>query len=152
MDQEMKRLLKKSLSIDVDGNTTFHCPEDCGQPERHIHWKKGKRVISISMADENKILMESVPLYYHNFNRVFGKEMQAALPEYGPHDISIDLIPDGKLPQAKLYPMSQDELELLREYINEMMRNGKIQPESGTIGCPVFFVQEKTGKMRFVVN
>ena len=48
--------------------------------------------------------------------------------------------------------MSQDELQLLRKYIDEMLANGKIQPGSGALGCPVFFVKEKTGKMRLVVD
>ena len=48
--------------------------------------------------------------------------------------------------------MSQDELQLLREYIDEMLANGKIQPGSGALGCPVFFVKEKTGKMRLLVD
>ena len=56
-----------------------------------------------------------------------------------------------QLPAAKLYPMSQDELQLLRKYINEMLANCKIQPGSGALSCPGFLVKEKTGKMRLVV-
>ena len=48
--------------------------------------------------------------------------------------------------------MFQDELQLLREYIDEMLANGKVQPGSGALGCPDFFVKEKTGKMRLVVD
>ena len=96
--------------------------------------------------------MENVPLHYQKFKKVFSKEMQSELPEHGPQDIAINLLSDAQLPPAKLYPMSQDELQLLREYIDEMLANGKIQPGSGALGCPVFFVKEKTGKMRLVVD
>ena len=33
-----------------------------------------------------------------------------------------------------------------------MLANGKIQPGSSALGCPVFFVKEKTGKMGLVVD
>ena len=59
----------------------------------------------------------------------------------------MNLLPDTQLPAAKFYAMSQDELQLLREYIDEMLENGKIQRASGALRCPVFFVKENTGKM-----
>ena len=78
--------------------------------------------------------------------------MHSKLLEHGPPDIAINLLPDAQLPEAKLYLMSQDELQLPREYIDEMLANCKIQPGSGSLGCPVFFVKENTGKIRLVVN
>ena len=89
---------------------------------------------------------------YQKLEKVFGKEMQFELPEHGPQDIAINQLPDAQLPAAKLYPMSRNELQLPREYIDEMLANGKIQPGSGALGCPVFFAKAKTGKMRLVVD
>ena len=71
--------------------------------------------MSISVSEENKLLIENVPLHYQKFEKVYGKKMQSELPEHGPQDIAINLLPDAQLPAAKLYPMSQDELQLLRE-------------------------------------
>ena len=114
----------------------------------------GKRVfcISTSIDDKNTLLNASVPAFYHEFEKVFGKEMQSALPEHGPQDCAIDLLPNTEPPSGKLYPMSQDELPLLCEYIEEMVATGKIRPGKGHAGCPVFFVKEKTGKMCLVVD
>ena len=112
----------------------------------------GIRIMTISIEEENKILMENVPIFYTEFHKVFGKEMQTELPEHGPQDIAINLLPNSELPAAKLYPMSQDELQVLKEYIEEMMKHGKIQEGSGSAGSPVFFVKEKTGKLRLVVD
>ena len=78
--------------------------------------------------------------------------MQCELPEHGPQDIAINLLSDAQLPAAKLYPMSQDELQLLRKYIEEMLTNSKIQPRYGALGCPVFLVKEKTGKMQLDID
>ena len=114
--------------------------------------EEGKRVMSTSTPDSDKILLEDVPVLYHEFSKVFGKEMQMALPQHGPQDIFIDLMPNTDPPSGKLYPMSQDELALLREYLEEMVMFGKIRPGKGTAGSPVFFVKEKIGKIRLVVE
>ena len=103
---------------------------------------EGKRVFSISVStdDKNTLLEAGVPALYHEFEKVFGKEMQSALPEHGPQDCAIDLLPNTEPPSGKLYPMSQDELQLLREYIEDMVATGKIRPGKGHAGSPVFFV------------
>ena len=49
------------------------------------HWSlEGKRVFSISIStdDKNTLLEAGVPAFYHEFEKVFGKEMQSALPEH----------------------------------------------------------------------
>ena len=104
------------------------------------------------MSDDNKLLMENVPLHYQKFEKVFGKEMQSELPEHGSQDIAINLLPDAQLPAAKRYSMSQHELQLLKDYIDEILANGKIQPRSGALACPAFFVKGKAGKMGLVVD
>ena len=113
-----------------------------------------KRVFSIlaSANDKNTLLEAGVPAFYHEFEKPFGKEMQSALPEHGPQDCAIELLPDTEPPSGKLYPMSQDQLKLLREYIEEMVSTGKIRPGKGHAGSPIFYVEEKTGKMRLVVD
>ena len=80
---------------------------------------EGKRVFSISVSadDKNTLLEAGVPAFSHEFEKVFGKEMQSALPEHGPQKCAIDFLPNTEPPSSKLYPMSQYELQLLREYI-----------------------------------
>ena len=114
----------------------------------------GKRVFSISVsAEDKKTLLEAgMPAFYHEFEKVFGEQMPSALPEHGPQDCAIELLPNTEPPSGKLYPMSKDELQLLREYIEEMIATGKIRPGKGHAGSPVFFVKERTGKMHLVVD
>ena len=112
----------------------------------------GAQVMSISIVDENKILIENVPRHYTEFSQVFGKEMQSELPEHGPQDIAINLLHHSELPAAKLYPMSHDELQVLKEYVEEMLKTGKIQVGSGAAGSAVFFVKETIGKLTLVVD
>ena len=104
---------------------------------------EGKRVFSISVSadDKNTLLKAGVPAFYHEFVKVFGKEMRFVLPEHRPQDSAIDLLPNKEPPSGKQYLMSQDELQLLREYIQEMVMTSKIRLGKGHAGSPVFFVK-----------
>ena len=62
--------------------------------------------MSISAADSDKILLQDVPVFYHECGKVIGKEMQMALPQHGPQDISIDVMSNNKPPSGKLHQMS----------------------------------------------
>ena len=96
--------------------------------------------------------MSKLPPEYQNFAEVFGQEAQSALPEHGDHDMRIELEPGKILPSGRLYPLSRDELELLKEYLEEMVRNGKIRPRKGRAGAPIFFAKQPNGKLRIVVD
>ena len=73
--------------------------------------------------------------------------------EHSPWDIEIDLEPGKQLPSSYLYPLSHNELEALREYINEILKTGKIKPSKGSAEVPVFFVLKTHGRgLRVVVD
>ena len=73
--------------------------------------------------------------------------------EHSLWDIEIDFEPGKQLPSGYLYPLSHNELEALREYINEILKTGKIKPSKGSAGVPVFFVLKMHGKgLRVVVD
>ena len=93
-----------------------------------------------------------LPPQYRQFAEVFSQERIHSLPAHGPHDMEIDLV-DGKQPPAgHLYPLSKDELDLLKEYLDEMLRTGKIRPSKGAAGAPIFFAKQPSGKLRIVVD
>ena len=58
------------------------------------------------MDDKNTHLDASVPAFYHEFEKVFGKEIQSALPEHGQQDCAIELFPNMEPPSGKVYPIS----------------------------------------------
>ena len=55
-------------------------------------------------------------------------------------------------PSGKLYPLSPDELELLKEYLDEMLKNGNIRPSKSSAGAPIFFAKQANGKWQIVVD
>jgi len=109
-------------------------------------------VMQITRAENLQGLAERLPTQYRDFVRIFGKEAQAALPAHGEQDMNIDLKAGKQPPSGKLYPLSPDELELLKEYLDEMLQNGKIWPIKHSASAPIFFTEQANGKLRIVVD
>jgi len=78
-------------------------------------------VMQITAAENLQGLAERLPTQYRDFERIFGKEAQAALPVHGEQDMTIDIELGKQPPLVKLYPLSPDELKLLKEYLDEML-------------------------------
>jgi len=55
-------------------------------------------------------------------------------------------------PSGKLYPLSPDELELLKEYLDEMLKNEKIRPSKSSTGGTIFVAKQANGKLRIVID
>ena len=54
--------------------------------------------------------------------------------------------------KGKVYLLSREEREEVREFIREQLRNRYIQPSKSPQTVPVFFVGKKDGKKRMVQN
>jgi len=108
--------------------------------------------MQITAVENLQGLAERLPTQYRDFVRIFGKEAQAALPAHGEQDMTIDLEPGKQPPSGKLYPLSPDELELLEEYRDEMLKNVKIRPGKSSARAPIFFVKQANGKLQIVVD
>jgi len=52
--------------------------------------------------------------------------------------------------KRKVYPLSREEREEVREFIWEQLRKGYIQPSKSPQMVPVFFVGKKDGKKQMV--
>ena len=54
---------------------------------------------------------------------------------------------EGFVPRkGKVYPLSREEREEVREFIKKQLRKGYIQPSKSLQTAPVFFVGKKDGK------
>jgi len=66
--------------------------------------------------------------------------------------MTIDLKAGKQPPSGKLYPLSPDELELPKEYLDEMQKNGKIRPSKSSASSPIFLAKQANGKLWIVVD
>jgi len=109
-------------------------------------------VMQITAAENLQGLAQRLPTQYRYIVRIFGKEAQTVLPAHGEQDMTIDLEPGKQPPSRKLYNLSADELELLKDYLGEMLKNGKIRASKSSAGAPIFFAKQANSKWRKIVD
>jgi len=67
-----------------------------------------------------------------------------------PWDHAINLREDFVLKKGKVYILSRDKKEEVREFVKEQLRKGYICPSKSPQILPVFFVGKKDRKKRMV--
>ena len=73
----------------------------------------------LSLNPEDPIFEERVPAHYHEYKDVFDKKDFDQLPERRIWDHVIELTPDFKPIDCKIYPLSPKEQPALQEFIEE---------------------------------
>jgi len=81
---------------------------------------------------------------------VFGKKQSERMPTRKLWDHAIDMKEGFVLRKGKVYLLSREEREEVREFVKEQLRKGYIQPSKSPQTAPVFFVGKKDGKKRMV--
>ena len=124
------------------------------------------RIMKISLEDVNKALRGKIypdpgtilPTQYREFTDVFSAKSANTLP---PHrkgiDHAIDLIPekDGKEPEppfGPLYPMTKDELIVLKKLLTDLADKNFIRISNSPAAAPVLLVKKPGGGVRFCVD
>ena len=101
----------------------------------------------VSTADPpDKDPLEAVPLEFRQFIGIMSKKAADALPEHRPYDCKIDLKEGETAPWGPIYPLSEVELQTLREWLKEMERTGKIKRSTSPTGSPILFVPKPHGR------
>ena len=81
---------------------------------------------------------------------MFGKKQSERMPTRKVWDHAIDIKEGFILKKEKVYPLSREEREEVREFVKEQLRKGYIQPSKSLQTAPVFFVGKKDGKEQMV--
>jgi len=89
---------------------------------------------------------------YQDYADIFSEEKINVLPKYTEYDPRIDLVLGSDLPRHHIFPLTVRELQVLKEYINEMEQSGKIRRSSSPIGAPILFVLKRDGTLRLCVD
>ena len=99
-----------------------------------------------SEEEAKKLVLER----FHRWIKVFGKKQSERMPMRKLWDHTID-VKEGFMPRkGKVYPLSREEREEVREFVKEQLRKGYIQPFKSPQTALVFFVGKKDGKKRMV--
>src|SRR5437667_1473928 len=123
--------------------------------------KRDHEIFAITMEDIEKALEPKsyadprpfVPEEYHDLIDVFERQNADELPPHREgYDIGIELEP-GKNPNfGPLYSMSREELQVLRQYLDEHLAKGFIRPSRSPFASPVLFAKKPGGGLRFCID
>jgi len=91
-----------------------------------------------------------VPEKFHEWIKVFGKKQSERMPTRKLWDHAIDVKKGFVLRKGKVYPLSREEREEVREFVKEQLRKGYIRLSKSPQTALVFFVRKKDGKKRMV--
>ena len=99
-----------------------------------------------SKAEAKKLVLEK----FHKWIKVFGKKQLERMPTRKLWDHVIE-VKEGFIPRkGKVYPLSREEREEVREFMKEQLRKGYIRLSKSPQTALVFFVGKKDGKKRMV--
>ena len=87
----------------------------------------------------------------HKYKEVFRSELPDGLPPERLVDHEIEVEKGLKPPHRPLYQLSPAELKACKEYVESLLKKGKIRRSKSPYGAPLFFVKE-ADKLRGVVD
>jgi len=132
------------------------CLEECTKFETNpfsltwdesvLHEKETRLVGYVSTVEENMDPLADVPREFRQYLVIMGKEADDALPQHCPYDCKIELKEGATAPWGPIYPLSEVELQTLREWLKEMEKTGKIKRSTSPVGSPILFVPKTNGR------
>ena len=102
------------------------------------------------MAKSEAEAKKLVPEKFHRWIKMFGKKQLERMPTRKVWDHAIEVKKGFVLRKGKMYPLSREEREEVREFMKEQLRKGYIQLSKSPQTVLVFFVGKKDGKKRMV--
>lgn len=93
-----------------------------------------------------------VPREYHDLLEAFSKQKADQLPPHRPFDHTIPLEEGKSPPWGPIYSLSEKELAVLRDYLDENLKKGFIVPSESPAGAPILFVKKKDESLRLCVD
>jgi hypothetical protein len=123
---------------------------NCKQPDVQLFQLDIAEILEITQDPSPDL--PKVPQEYHEFSKVFSKEEADKLPEHRPYDHKVTLQPDSTPPWGPIYSLSPEELQVLRQYIDDNLRKGFIRASQSPCAAPILFVKKPDGSLRLCVD
>ncbi len=111
-----------------------------------------RAMLKVGAGKLEKSTEEMVPAFYHQYLKTFDRTEAETLPPHRPYDCKLELEEDFKPKNAPVYPMSELELRVLKEYIDGLVKKGYIRPSDSRMASPLFFAKIGNGEIRPVVD
>jgi hypothetical protein len=89
---------------------------------------------------------------YHDFLDLFSKEKADILSSHRKHDHRIELKEDKTHEYALLYNMSEEELLLIKKYLQKHLNKNFIESSTASYASLILFAKKLDEELRFCVN
>jgi hypothetical protein len=93
-----------------------------------------------------------IPKEYDKFQELFQTKEKPLLPEYGPYDHEIPILPGKEPKYMPLYQLSEKESAVLRAYINDNLKKGYIRHSNSPAGYPILYHKTTSWIMIFTIQ
>jgi hypothetical protein len=97
-------------------------------------------------------IAERLPERYRQWASVFSEQEINRLPDHTEYDHKIQQVDGAQPPFGPIYPLSEKELQALREYLRKEVAAGKIMESKSPAGAPIIFVPKPDGSLRLCVD
>ena len=95
----------------------------------------------------------SIPTEYYDFADVFSPELTSELPEHTRiNDHAIKLVDNWQPPYGPIYSIGSIELETLKTYIENNLKNGFIRLSKSPARAAIFFDKKSDSSLRLCVD
>ena len=104
---------------------------------------------SLRIDEEGNVTLEiprKIPWQYRDYKSVYNGEYSVDIPPHRSFDHAIDMVEGKEPPWGPIYALSEKELQVLREYLDTMLKSGKIRPSKSPAGAPILFVPKDHGR------
>lgn len=125
---------------------------------RKIGYLHAKNTKSQEIAQEvisqqkEETFKEKFPKGFEQFKPLFNDKKGDRVPETRPYDHAIELKPDWKPIDAKVYPLPPAEDKALKKWIDHNQQVGYISPSKLPISSSFFYVKKKDGSLRPTID
>jgi len=114
--------------------------------ESVLHEKEARLIGYVSAVEGDSDPLANIPREFQQYLGIMGKEAADALPQHRPYDCKIELKEGATVPWGPIYPLSEVELQTLREWLKEMEKTGKIKRSTSPAGSPILFIPKPNGR------
>jgi hypothetical protein len=110
------------------------------------------RALAKNHAEDDDDLQKIVPPEYHDYLPLFKEAIANKLPSHRPYDHKIPLREGFVPPFGPRYPLSREELEALKTWLEENLEKGFIRRSSSPAVSPILFVKKVDGSLWLCVD
>jgi len=96
--------------------------------------------------------LSNVSSEYHEFADIFSKTKAETLPPPHSYDLKINLKKGAQPSVGPIYSLSASEQEAFKEFIEDNLNTGFIQPTSSLHSVLVLFVKKKDGPLHLYID